>query len=236
MYSADGLDRPDVKMRIGAAGEGAEPRSSVTPLIFQSARRGAESMQPETLFDPARIQAEDDLIEGLRAQVAILQAKVEMVRTEARAEGRAECATEYAFALKQERNAVVQACTLFAADRERYFTEVEGEVVRLALGIAARVLHRETQMDPLLLAASVRVALEKIADRPGTVLRVPAASAAQWRTLFPDGAIVEVIGDEAMALDDLVLESQVGRVELGVPVQLKEIEKGFFDLLQKRPS
>jgi flagellar assembly protein FliH len=233
MHSAN---RVDVKMRMDVVGDGTEARSTVTPLIFQAAGRGGmETMQPETLFDPARAQAEADVTEGLRAQVKMLQAKVEMVRTESRAEGRAECAAEMNSMLEHERMAVVQACSAFAADRERYFTEVEGEVVRLALGIATRVLHREAQMDPLLLAASVRIALEKIADQPGTMLRVPAASVLQWRALFPDAAIAEVVGDEHMAAGDLVLESQVGRVELGVPVQLEEIEKGFFDLLQKRP-
>ena len=34
---------------------------------------------------------------------------------------------------------------------------------------------------------------------------------------------------------ECVMETSVGRVELGVAVQLEEIEKGFFDLLQKRP-
>jgi len=28
----------------------------------------------------------------------------------------------------------------------------------------------------------------------------------------------------------------VGKVELGVSAQLSEIERGFFDLLQKRPA
>ena len=230
-------EQVEVKMRMGVVGDGAEARGCVTPLIFQSVtRRGMDAMQPETLFDPARAQAETDVLEGLRAQIKMLQAKVEMVRTEAKAEGRAECVAEMTFGVEHERAAVVQACSAFAADRERYFTDVEGEVVRLALGIAARVLHREAQMDPLMLAASVRVALEKIADQPGTILRVPTAAVAQWRVLFPDAAVVMVVGDDGFAAGDLALESQVGRVELGVPVQLEEIEKGFFDLLQKRPA
>lgn len=230
-------EQVEVKMRMGVVGDGVEARGGVTPLIFQAAgRRGVEAMQPESLFDPVRAQAETDVLEGLRAQVKMLQVKVEMVRSEARAEGRAECVAEMTFAVEHERAAVVQACSTFAADRERYFTEVEGEVVRLALGIAARVLHREAQMDPLMLAGSVRVALERIAEQPGTILRVPTAAVSQWRLLFPDAAVVVVVGDDGLAVGDLVLESQVGRVELGVPVQLEEIEKGFFDLLQKRPS
>ena len=39
-----------------------------------------------------------------------------------------------------------------------------------------------------------------------------------------------------MKAGECVLETSVGKVELGVSAQLEEIEKGFFDLLQQRPS
>ena len=39
----------------------------------------------------------------------------------------------------------------FAESVLRYFAGVEAEVVKLALAIAARVLHREAKLDPLLL-------------------------------------------------------------------------------------
>ena len=75
----------------------------------------------------------------------------------------------------EERGRVMQVCEEFARERARYFAEVEAEVVKLALAIAARVLHREAKLDPLLLTAAVRVALEKVADNSAMELRVPAA-------------------------------------------------------------
>ncbi len=108
--------------------------------------------------------------------------------------------------------------------------DVEAEVVRLALAIAARVLHREAKMDPLLLAGVVRVALEKVAEDSATILRVPVDEVEMWR-----GVASSVVGDERMKAGECVLETSVGRVELGVSAQLEEIEKGFFDLLQQRP-
>jgi flagellar assembly protein FliH len=39
-----------------------------------------------------------------------------------------------------------------------------------------------------------------------------------------------------MRTGECVLETNIGRVELGVSAQLAEIEKGFFDLLQMRPA
>jgi flagellar assembly protein FliH len=37
-------------------------------------------------------------------------------------------------------------------------------------------------------------------------------------------------------VSECVLETSVGRVELGVKAQLIEIERGFFDLLGQRPA
>ena len=51
----------------------------------------------------------------------------------------------------------------FASERDRFLHVVEQEVVKLALAIAARILRREAQMDPLLLTGAVRVALGQLA-------------------------------------------------------------------------
>jgi len=47
---------------------------------------------------------------------------------------------------------------------------------------------------------------------------------------------VTVIGDPKIDQNECVLETVAGRAELGVKAQLKEIERGFFDLLEQRPA
>ncbi len=69
-----------------------------------------------------------------------------------------------------------QALDEFRSQREEYFAQVEHEVVRLALAIAERILHREAQVDPLLLAGAVRVALGQLAESTEVRLRVPPRS------------------------------------------------------------
>jgi flagellar assembly protein FliH len=87
-----------------------------------------------------------------------------------------------------------------------------------------------------LLTAAVRVALGKVAENSSTVLRVPAGDVEMWRGVFVSNDAVQVVGDERMTTGECVLETNVGKVELGVSAQLGEIEKGFFDLLEQRPS
>ncbi len=167
----------------------------------------------------------------LEAQTLEMQAKIEAARRESRSEARGEWEKELEARIEREKVRVGRVCEEFVRERNKYFADVETEVVRLALAIAARVLHRESKMDPLLLAGVVRVALEKVREDSAVVLRVPADEVQMW-----SGATSNVVGDERMKTGECVLETSVGKVELGVSAQLEEIERGFFDLLQQRPS
>jgi len=157
---------------------------------------------------------------------------------EGRGRARTEMEAELSLSAAQERQRLLDSLDRFRGIKDRYFVEVEQEVVRLALAIAARVLHREAQLDPLLLTGVVRVALEKMADRSSVVLRVTGADVAAWEDALHSTEASErprVVEDARLERGECVLETKMGTVELGVRVQLEEIEKGFFDLLNHRP-
>jgi flagellar assembly protein FliH len=128
----------------------------------------------------------------------------------------------------------------FNAERARYFEEVESEVVKLALAIAARILRREAQMDPLLLSGAVRVALGQLSSATQVRLRVPPADLELWAEAMahlPNLAVrPAVAAGEEMRLGDCVLETEFGSVDLGVGSQLGEIERGFFDGPGRNPA
>lgn len=173
----------------------------------------------------------------LQMQEQQLEEQLESARSAARADARHDWGAELEQSIAAEREQVVRTCEEFGRERSRYFADVEAEVVKLSLAIAARVLHREVKLDPLLLSAVVRVALEKVEQDSATVLRVPVEHVEQWRELFVSAeSSVQVVEDERLKAGDCVLETHVGKIELGVSAQLVEIERGFFDLLQQRPA
>jgi flagellar assembly protein FliH len=157
-----------------------------------------------------------------------------------REEGLAEGRKNFEERVTKERATLGAALTQFSRDRALYYQNVETEVVQLALSIARQILHREAQTDPLLLAGVVRVALERIERATGVTLRIHPQNAADWRSFFAvhlDPADVpEIIEDAAITPDRCVLETSMGTAELGMEVQLKEIEKGLMDLLAARPE
>jgi flagellar assembly protein FliH len=198
---------------------------------------------------PAQSRLESDEMEvrlkeekaafDVQSQTQQVSSLMDAARSEARAAARQEWEEELEEKVAKEREGVLLTCEQFGRERARYFAGVEAEVVKLALAIAARVLHREAKLDPLLLSAAVRVALEKVAEDSATVLRVPAAEVELWRGVFSASAFetsVQVVGDERLGGGECVLDTNVGKVELGVSAQLSEIERGFFDLLQQRPA
>jgi len=110
---------------------------------------------------------------------------------------------------------------------------VEREVVELALAVAARILRRESQMDPLLLTGAVRVALGQLAGSTQVRLRVPQEELELWTeamALLPNLALKPtVVAGEGMRVGECAIETELGSVDLGIRAQLGEIERGFFD-------
>jgi flagellar assembly protein FliH len=159
---------------------------------------------------------------------------------QARLQGQAEAQAIFEQQLGRERDNLASALAGFSRDRAEYFRKVEGEVVTLALAIARKILHREAQVDPLLLAGVVRVTLEKIDAATEIVLRLHPAHAAEWKQYLAlhlePGQQPEIVEDPALALDTCVLQTSMGTALLGMEVQLKEIEQGLMDLLAVRPG
>jgi flagellar biosynthesis/type III secretory pathway protein FliH len=142
----------------------------------------------------------------------------------------------------RDRAHIEQAARLaenFRIEQLQYFDAVEHEVVKLSLAVAARVLRREAQMDPLLLTGAVRVALGQLSASTQVRLKVPSDELELWiETMahIPNLAVKPaVIAGDGMRLGDCVMETELGSVDLGVRAQLGEIERGFFDCARRNP-
>jgi len=215
-----------------------ERMREVSPLEFHPLKR------PEvvTVFEPIReVLMEEqaaDLDQRLRSQEEQVLERIEEARAEAKDEARREYEEELEKKILEERSLLLKTHQDFVEERTRYFAGVEAEVVKLALAIAARVLHREATLDPLLLAGVVRVALSKVTEDSTAALRVAGSELESWQEIFKDDLALslQLKSDETLRAGECVLETSVGKVELGVNAQLAEIERGFFDLLQQRPA
>jgi flagellar assembly protein FliH len=145
---------------------------------------------------------------------------------------------EHEARLAREADKIRQAIEVFQAERRDYFSRVESELVQLALAISAKILHREAQVDPMLVAALVRVAIDKLHDGSSVSVRVSPAEAGKWRAFLANplnGSTIEIVEDAHLGAADCILETELGSANFSIDAQLKEVEQGFFDLLAQRP-
>ncbi|HUA99498.1 MAG TPA: FliH/SctL family protein [Terracidiphilus sp.] len=207
-------------------GDGVLPHAGGAPeqaLAGHDAARSAELEQK--LAEEIRRSFEAGRVRGLE---------------EGRQAERAEQGAARAAAEAQRKNDLAALVERFARERDRFLAQVEREVVVLALAVAARILRREAQMDPLLLTGAVRVALGQLATSTEVRLRVPQGDVALWQDAIahlPNLNLRPTVEPDAkMRLGDCVVETALGSVDLGVRSQLGEIERGFFDRAVASPD
>jgi flagellar assembly protein FliH len=146
---------------------------------------------------------------------------------------------DYEQKLLAARAPIVAAIESFERQRSEYFAKVEAEVVQLALAIAAKILHREAQVDPMLVAALVRIAMESLREGSNVIVRVAPDRGEAWRLYFgsiTSSSKVEIVEDPNLTSHECMVETELGSANFGLSAQLKEVEQGFFDLLALRPA
>jgi flagellar assembly protein FliH len=198
-----------------------------------------EDAAPQARATTARDEAaESHLNAGFEARLTEEKRRAfEAGREQGRQEGRkAEHEAQSGSQAAAQRQRAQQATALiesFTQEKDRYLGAVEQEVVQLALAIAARILRREAQMDPLLLTGAVRVALGQLSGSTKARLLVPEAELDLWTeaiALLPNLAVKPTVtAGEGMRLGECMIETDLGSVDLGIRAQLGEIERGFFD-------
>jgi flagellar assembly protein FliH len=123
--------------------------------------------------------------------------------------------------------------------RSRIRSEGEGDLLKLAISIARRVLHRELTLEPESIEGLIRVALEKLHSRELCRIRVhPDQEGAIRNALerFSNSQKVELVADSSMQCGDVIFETAHGNLDASIESQLREIERGFADRLRRVPA
>lgn len=152
---------------------------------------------------------------------------------EGQQKGREEAAAEIGPVIQKLSATIAELAGL----RRKIRGDAEADVVRLALAIAKRILHRELVTDPSAIQGLVHTALEKLANREIHRVRLhPGFTASVRECLERAGAApaIEVVADNSLRRGDAVFETSLGDLDASVDTQLQEIERGFADRLARR--
>jgi len=173
-----------------------------------------------------------------RAKMAIAEAEKdrlaiaarETCRREGEAAGRKAALAEVQPVLQRLAASIQQASELPSKLR----AQSEADLVQLAVAIAQRILQRELNVDPAVIAGLVRVGLEKVRMQDMMRVRVcPDHLEAIKECLARSGAAhVEVIADPAQERGGVIFETSRGKLDVSIGTQLREIERGLTDRLR----
>lgn len=199
------------------------------PLVFSSTQR--RTIEPDR--DPAGDGATDAGMRALRERIHHLEADLVAAKRDSfeagRQQGEQHARTELAPVLERM-NASVAELVGMRQDVRRH---AEKDVVRLALLIAKRVLHRELSVDANALGALARVVFERLARTESYRVTVhpnfaPAVSASLRGS---QTSRVQIDPDPGCAPGTLVIRSDEGVIDASVEAQLEEISRGLTDRL-----
>lgn len=150
-------------------------------------------------------------------------------------EGRTVGHEQAAAELKPVMDKLSRSLADLASLRSRVRKSAESDLLKLAIAVARRVLHRELTLDPSSIEGLIRVALEKLESRELCRVRVHPDQEPVIRTLLArfSGTPVELIPDPTLQCGDVMFETPHGTLDGSIEAQLEEIERGFADRLRR---
>jgi flagellar assembly protein FliH len=116
-------------------------------------------------------------------------------------------------------------------ERHKLMEEAEPELVRLALGIAERVLHQQVALDRGVVIEMAKVAIARLIDRDTVTVRVNPSDLERMREhrdeLIAMGDIrnLRVVEDQRVDRGGVVVDTDAGTIDARISTQLEEARK-----------
>jgi flagellar assembly protein FliH len=181
----------------------------------------------------------EEEIAKLKARIAEVEAGAERRVREAREaglrEGEAAGRQQGTAQVQPVMDKLAQSIREIGELRPKLRHEAEGDVVKLAMAIAKKILHRELAADPEALSGLIRVAMDKIRLQEIVRVRVnpqQQPNVQQMVARFALGVQIEILSDGKLPLGGIVIETTRGEYDSSIDLQLREIERGLTDRLQ----
>lgn len=223
----------------------ANPARMVAKTFEYPRVPGGDPAKPsQPAAQPSEVVSRPMMSTATPVEPEVTKADVAAAYEKGRRDGQREAEAQYAERIVEvkafERARMAQVIADFKQSNAEYFNKVELQLVSLSMAIAGKILHREAQVDPLLLAALVRVATDNLKQGSSVQVNIRPEDVPAWRKYFDDPGnshvTVELVADATLGPGDCVVHSEVGTAALGIDAQMKEIERGLFDLLSQRPQ
>jgi len=197
--------------------------------IAQQARTLIDSAEQyaKALVQNAFERASKLLAEAGERGDALVEAVQSQARAAGHAEGSAAADREMSDMMATMRNLVDMA----RVERHKLMQSAEPELVRLAVGIAERVLHQQIALDRGVVIEMAKVAIARLVEKESVTVRVNPGDLEQMREhrdeLLSNGEIknLRVIEDQRVDRGGVVVETDGGTIDARISTQINEAKR-----------
>jgi flagellar assembly protein FliH len=106
--------------------------------------------------------------------------------------------------------------------RTALYRQIEPEVVRLALAVSKKIVHREIQIDRDIIQTLVSVALSHVADYNHLVEHREELSQSEGRD-------ISLLADKSVERGGCLIQTDCGDIDARIDEKFREVERTFFE-------
>jgi flagellar assembly protein FliH len=204
---------------LGTEVAGREQASAATPVLWRMV---------SSVSDSRRNSHSEAERESVR--------KLDQARREAYAEGLAAGRQQAEEQFRPAMEGLAETLDGLARLRDNIREETIQDLVHLATSIATRVIHREVAVDPDALGGLIQAAFSKLQSREINRVRMHPSLEPLVRKLMEQAGApknLTLAADPNLKPAEIFFETSQGILDASVETQLREIERGLIDKLER---
>jgi flagellar assembly protein FliH len=121
--------------------------------------------------------------------------------------------------------------------RSSLYAQVECEVVKLAVAVARKIVHREIQADPHVIQALVRVALGHVTEKSAVTIHLNPIDhnyLLEQGSEFSEngGHDISLVADKSIERGGCLIRTECGDVDARIEEKFREVENTFYEGLK----
>ena len=121
--------------------------------------------------------------------------------------------------------------------RASLYGQIEHEVVKLAVAVSKKIVHREIQVDPDIIQTLVRVALSHVSEKSAVTIRL---NPVDYHYLLErraelsqsEGRDISLVADKSVERGGCLIQTDCGDIDSRIDEEFREVEHAFFEGLK----
>jgi flagellar assembly protein FliH len=201
----------------------AENIQATKPPLWPEISPVSDAIQKNAPVAPEFFKSDDDLArleksayengfaQGEKAGMEIAERKIEVV-------------------MKRYAESIMEVGRL----RSALYAQVEREVVKLAIEVAKKIVHREIQADREIIETLVHVALSHVAEKSAVTVHL---SPLDYNYLLEhraeltqsEGRDISLLADQSIERGGCLIQTECGDIDARIEEKFREVEQAFFE-------